>query len=78
MRSNDERPIGIFDSGFGGVSVLREIAALLPEEELLYLGDNAHAPYGGLDEGQIRRRTLAAVDQLLDLLEDLRILFSER
>jgi glutamate racemase len=59
-------PIGIFDSGFGGVSVLREIAALLPGEDLLYYGDNANAPYGGLNEEQIRTVTLAAVGRLID------------
>jgi len=59
-------PIGIFDSGFGGVSVLREIASLLPGEDLLYYGDNANAPYGDLDEEQIRTVTLAAVTQLID------------
>jgi glutamate racemase len=39
-------PIGIFDSGFGGLTVLREIERLLPSYDYLYLGDNARAPYG--------------------------------
>ncbi len=39
-------PIGIFDSGYGGLTVLREVAALLPEYDYLYLGDNARSPYG--------------------------------
>jgi len=59
-------PIGIFDSGFGGLSVLREIASLLPGEDLLYYGDNANAPYGDLNEERIRAVTLAAVHQLLE------------
>ena len=65
MIPNQSLPIGIFDSGFGGVSVLREIASLVPGEDLLYYGDNAHAPYGGLNEARIRALTLAAVKQML-------------
>jgi glutamate racemase len=42
----DYHPIGIFDSGFGGLTVLREIERMLPQYDLLYLGDNARAPYG--------------------------------
>ncbi|MCX6566234.1 MAG: glutamate racemase [Candidatus Aminicenantes bacterium] len=40
------QPIGIFDSGYGGLTVFKEIAALLPEYDFLYLGDNARTPYG--------------------------------
>ena len=39
-------PIAVFDSGMGGVSVLRELKALMPEERYLYYGDSANAPYG--------------------------------
>lgn len=39
-------PIGLFDSGFGGLTVMREVARLLPAENLIYLGDTAHLPYG--------------------------------
>lgn len=42
----DRRPIGIFDSGIGGLTVLHEIGALLPNEDLVYLGDTARVPYG--------------------------------
>lgn len=42
----DERPIGIFDSGIGGLTVLHEIGVLLPRENLIYLGDTARVPYG--------------------------------
>jgi glutamate racemase len=66
MTENRDLPIGIFDSGFGGLSVLREIASLLPAEDLLYFGDNANAPYGDLDETRIRSLTLDAVEQMLD------------
>ncbi|MCL2357671.1 MAG: aspartate/glutamate racemase family protein [Defluviitaleaceae bacterium] len=43
------KPIGIFDSGVGGLTVLKEIRRLLPNESLIYFGDTAHAPYGGKD-----------------------------
>lgn len=49
-----KKPIGIFDSGIGGVSVLREIRTLLPEEDLLYFGDSANLPYGEKSMEQIR------------------------
>ena len=39
-------PIGVFDSGYGGLTVLREIRSLMPGYDYLYLGDNARAPYG--------------------------------
>ncbi|MFZ3079255.1 MAG: aspartate/glutamate racemase family protein, partial [Bellilinea sp.] len=39
-------PVGVFDSGVGGLSVLRAIRSLLPAQELLYFGDQAHVPYG--------------------------------
>ena len=39
-------PIGVFDSGYGGLTILREIIKLLPEYDYIYLGDNARAPYG--------------------------------
>lgn len=42
----DKRPIGVFDSGVGGLTVVREIANLLPEETVIYLGDTANLPYG--------------------------------
>jgi len=39
-------PIGVFDSGYGGLTVLRQIRELMPQYDYLYLGDNARAPYG--------------------------------
>jgi glutamate racemase len=47
-------PIGIFDSGVGGLSVLKEVRGLLPEESLLYVADQAHVPYGSLRLRQVR------------------------
>jgi glutamate racemase len=52
-------PIGIFDSGVGGLSVLHHIREELPQEDLLYVADSAHAPYGGKTPEQIQARSLA-------------------
>ena len=43
----DARPIGVFDSGLGGLTALRELARLMPEEDLVYFGDTSRVPYGG-------------------------------
>ena len=53
-------PVGIFDSGIGGLSVAREIRRALPHEELLYLADSAYVPYGDRGDDEVRARTLAA------------------
>ncbi len=50
----DNRPIGVFDSGFGGLTVAREIIKLLPEEDLVYYGDTAHCPYGPRSLSEVR------------------------
>ena len=50
----DERPIGIFDSGLGGLSALRALERLLPGENLIYFGDSANAPYGTRSLEQLR------------------------
>ena len=52
-------PIGVFDSGLGGLSVLRHIRACLPVEDLLYFADSGYAPYGGRSEEEIAARSLA-------------------
>jgi len=59
-----KRPIGIFDSGFGGLTVLREIVKVLPQYDLLYLGDNARSPYGNRSFEIIHKYTLEAVQWL--------------
>jgi len=56
---NKRRFIGVFDSGLGGLSVLREIRTLLPAENLVYVADSAFVPYGGHEEAFIRQRGLA-------------------
>ncbi len=62
----DRRPIGIFDSGIGGLTVLTEIAGRLPAEALIYLGDTARVPYGTKSQKTIRRY---AIQDTLFLLE---------
>ncbi|KWN78701.1 glutamate racemase [Burkholderia ubonensis] len=52
-------PVGVFDSGLGGLSVLRAVRAQLPDESFVYVADSRHAPYGPRDEAFITERTLA-------------------
>jgi len=61
----DDRPIGVFDSGVGGLTVLAELQRRLPGESTVYLGDNARTPYGPRPADAVRRFTLEAVDWLL-------------
>lgn len=56
--------VGVFDSGLGGLSVLRSIRQLLPRAELLYVGDSAHAPYGERTDDYVCERSLAIADFL--------------
>ena len=58
-------PIGIFDSGVGGLTVARAVLDQLPDEPLLYVGDTAHGPYGPLPIAQVRRHALAVLDDLV-------------
>ena len=58
--------LGFFDSGFGGLSVVREIRRKLPKHSLVYLGDNARTPYGGLPPDTIYRYTLEGVVELFN------------
>ena len=62
----DLRPIAFFDSGLGGISVLRETVRLLPEENYLYYGDSLHAPYGVKTVDEVIARSRAIVQHLLD------------
>jgi glutamate racemase len=59
------RPIGVFDSGVGGLTVLRHIRAALPAEDLLYVADSAHAPYGVKSPQFIEARALAIAEFLV-------------
>ena len=60
-----DRKIAVFDSGLGGISVLRALVRLLPDERFLYFGDSANAPYGSRPTEQVRALTLARVDELM-------------
>jgi len=57
--------IAVFDSGLGGISVLRELVKLMPRERYLYFGDSANAPYGNRTTEEVRNLTLSAAEQLL-------------
>ncbi|MDQ3735090.1 MAG: glutamate racemase [Actinomycetota bacterium] len=59
-------PIGVFDSGVGGLTVARAIMDQLPAESIRYLGDTAHGPYGPQPIADVRAHALAAMDQLVD------------
>jgi glutamate racemase len=58
------KPIGVFDSGVGGLTVLRELNTVLPLESTIYLGDNTRIPYGPLPVEKIRQYTLECLDYL--------------
>ena len=60
-----DAPVGIFDSGVGGLSVLRHIQAQLPHEHLLYVADSGYAPYGDKPEALVIARVLAIADFLI-------------
>lgn len=57
-------PIGFFDSGYGGLTILKEVRKVLPHYDFIYLGDNARAPYGSRSFETIRNYTLEAVETL--------------
>lgn len=59
-------PIGVFDSGYGGLTILRQIRQTLPQYDYLYLGDNARAPYGSHSFDVIYRYTLECVEALFE------------
>jgi len=58
-------PVGVFDSGLGGLSVLREVRALLPHESLIYFADSRYAPYGEKPERFVEARTLQVCEWLV-------------
>ena len=62
----DNRPIGVYDSGFGGLSVWRELYRALPDESLIYLGDGKNCPYGSLPEERIREYAEQSVGELVE------------
>ena len=65
MNTRSESPIGIFDSGIGGLTVAHAIAQLLPHESMVYFGDTAHLPYGDKSEAAIQAYSIKIADVLL-------------
>src|SRR5437868_8624649 len=61
-----QNPIGVFDSGYGGLTVLKEIIHKLPHYDFIYLGDNARAPYGNRSFETVYRYTLECVQWFFD------------
>jgi glutamate racemase len=59
-------PIGIFDSGVGGLTVARAVRDILPNESLIYVGDTAHSPYGPKPIADVRKYALGILDDLVD------------
>ena len=57
-------PVGFFDSGLGGLSVLKAALQLLPDENYLYLGDSANAPYGSRPVEEIRAMTFTGIEKM--------------
>ena len=66
MTEKKNLPIGVFDSGLGGISVLKELMALMPEEHYLYFGDSANAPYGTRTTEEVRVLTMNAAAMLCE------------
>ncbi|MES2965079.1 MAG: glutamate racemase [Bdellovibrionota bacterium] len=64
-RTDDDRPIGLFDSGIGGLTVLKALWSALPQESFVYLGDTARLPYGSKSPQTIERYCLQNIDFLL-------------
>ena len=58
-------PIAVFDSGLGGISVLKELVSLMPEENYIYFGDSLNAPYGHKSSEQVSELTIVNIDYLL-------------
>ncbi len=61
----NDAPIGIFDSGVGGLTVARAVSQLLPRESIVYIGDTAHSPYGPKRIADVRRYSLEVLDTLV-------------
>ena len=61
------KPVGVFDSGVGGISVLRELVRVMPNEDFIYFGDSVNAPYGTKSVSEIRELTIRNVEKLLEM-----------
>ena len=63
---SDNRPIAVFDSGVGGISVLREMVRLMPNEDFVFFGDSANAPYGTRTLQEVRDLTVGCIRRMVD------------
>jgi glutamate racemase len=63
---SDSRPIGVFDSGIGGLTVVKALRDMLPNEQIFYLGDTARVPYGGKSAATVERYSLEIADILIE------------
>ncbi len=61
----DDRPIGVFDSGQGGLTVLSRLVDLMPNEDYVFYGDSAHAPYGVKTPEEVYQLTKQVIDELI-------------
>lgn len=61
-----QNPIAVFDSGVGGISVLRELVKIMPQEDYIYFGDSKNAPYGMKEQSIVRELTIDCAKQLFD------------
>jgi glutamate racemase len=62
---SDTRPIGVFDSGIGGLTVVKALRELLPNEDIFYLGDTARVPYGGKSAATVERYSMEMAEMLV-------------
>lgn len=67
LHANEPGPIGVFDSGYGGLTILRQIRQVMPQYDYLYLGDNARTPYGPRSFDVVYEFTLQAVRKLFGM-----------
>src|SRR3954470_15763684 len=65
MKLSASQPVGVFDSGIGGLTVAHAIKELLPNESMIYFGDTAHLPYGDKSEAAIQAYSIKITDVLL-------------
>lgn len=63
---NKHRPIGVFDSGVGGISVLKEAVKMLPNEDFIYYGDSKNAPYGEKKVEEVQQLVFSVTEKLMD------------
>ena len=66
LAEKQKQPIAVFDSGVGGISVLKEMVKVMPNEDFIYYGDSKHAPYGTKSLEEVRRLTIMHTQELLE------------